>query len=124
MSILYAIVAVAMIFILAAIPLFPFWKAWKILKERHQDIWMGKGPFTLFEMLSSGVAVSDFIAVIRDSEKDRALAKRDPELVKWCHWSAEVWRMAPRSFLMQIGYFFVFLYFVIFFTSLIVSAFK
>jgi hypothetical protein len=49
--------------------------------------------------------------------------KRDPELIKWARLCREVWKMAPRSFVMQIIYFLVFFYFVGITTHVIMGAF-
>ena len=118
-SLIYMIVMMCVICLLAAIPLYPFWKVWKRLKTHHQDLWLGKGPFDVLTMITGTGAVSEFLEIIALAEKDEELIKRDPELIKWTRMSREVIRMLPRSFMGQIGYTIIFVWFTIFFSGLI-----
>lgn len=123
-SLIYMIVTMAVICLLLALPLFPFWKVWKRLKSHHPDLWAGKGPFDVLTMISGTGAVGEFLEIVALAEKDEELIKRDPELIKWTRFSREVLRMLPRSFMAQIGYALIFMYFVIFFSGAVMSFIK
>ena len=123
MGIVYIVVAIFVISLLAAIPLFPFWKVWARLKSHHGDLWMAKGPFDLWNMTAHPDVVRSFLDIVALADKDEILKERDPELIKWTRMSREIWRMAPTSFLGQIGYTLIFIYFVFFFTTSIMSIF-
>lgn len=123
-SLIYIIVAMVVICLLAALPLYPFWKVWKRLKTHHPDLWAAKGPFDLLTMISGTGAIGEFLEIVALAEKDEELIKRDPELIKWTRFSREVTRMLPRSFMAQIGYTLIFVYFVIFFTGVFMSFLK
>lgn len=79
---------------------------------------MGKGPFDVLTMISGTGAIGEFLEIIALAEKDEELIKRDPELIKWTRMSREVIRMLPRSFMGQIGYAIIFVWFAIFFASM------
>lgn len=119
LAILYIVVAGLVITLLLAIPLFPFCKLWSRIKNHHYDLWMSKGPFGLWDMMADPGLVRGFLDIVALADKDDALLTKDPELVKWAKVSREVWKMMPRSFLSQVGVFFVFLYFVWFLTGTI-----
>ncbi len=121
-KIVYLVVVSLVTGLLLAIPLFPFWKTWRRVKTNHPDLWQSKGPFDLMSMITHSEVVRSFMDIVALADRDEELKKQDPELVKWAKLSREVWKMAPRSFLGQIGYFFVFLYFVLFFTGLLMGA--
>lgn len=78
----------------------------------------------MMTMMAHGSSVRAFWDIIKESESDDALKKRDPELVKWAGLAREVARLLPRSFLGQLGYVLVFMYFVWFLTTLIMSLLK
>jgi len=65
-----------------------------------------------------------FLEVVDKVAGDEAMKKRDPDLVKWCIMVQGVRSMAPRSFPAQVGYFFIFLYFTGFLTSVLLSPFR
>lgn len=121
MALLYMVVAGLVMILFISLPLFPFCKVWRRLKHYHLDLWNAKGPFEIWDMMAHPSLVRSFMDIIALADKDETLAQRDPELVKWTRVSREVWRMMPRTFLSQIGYTLVFLYFVGFFTSVIVG---
>ena len=109
MGIVYIVVAILVISLLSAIPLFPFWKVWKRLKDYHPDLWAAKGPFDLWNLTSHPELVRGFLDIVALADKDEVLMQRDPQLIKWTRLAREVWRMAPKTFLAQLGYFFIFL---------------
>lgn len=123
MAIFYIVVAGLVMILLLALPLFPFCKVWKRLKTHHPGLWASKGPFDPVSLMAHPNLVRGFLDIVALADKDETLLNSDPELIKWCRVSREVWKMMPRSFLAQIGYALVFLYFVGFFTSAIVGAF-
>ncbi len=122
MSILYIVVAGLVMTLLIGIPLFPFCKVWLRLKSDHLDLWMSKGPFNLWDMMAHPELVRGFLDIVALADKDETLMQRDPALVKWAKLAREVWKMMPRSFIAQIGWALVFVYFVCFFTGTIVNA--
>ena len=117
----YIFVVLLVTSLLLSLPLFPFCKTWLRLKKYHQDLWDAKGPFDIMTMVTHSESVRGFMDILALADRDEELIKRDPELVKWCKLSREVWKLAPRGFMGQIGYFFVFLYFAWFLTSLIMG---
>lgn len=119
--ILYMVVAALVMVLLIAIPLFPFCKVWSRLKTHHLDLWMAKGPFDLWEMMAHPEYVRGFLDIIALADKDETLMANDPYLVKWSRIAREVWKMAPRTFVMQVVYALAYLYFVWFFSSTIVG---
>ncbi len=123
-DLIYILVVICVICLLLAIPLYPFWKVRARLKSHHPDIWAAKGPFDMLTLMAHGSAVREFLEIITLAEKDEELKKRDPELVKWAGLGREIMRMLPRSFLGQLGYVLVFMYFVWFLTTLIMSILK
>ena len=123
-DLIYILVVICVICLLLTIPLYPFWKVRARLKTHHPDLWAGKGPFDMMTMMAHGSAVRAFLDIIKEAKDDEALQKRDPELTKWAGLAREVMRMLPRSFLGQLGYVLVFIYFVGFFTMLIMSILK
>ena len=110
--------------LLLAIPLYPFWKVWKCIKEKHPDIWAQYGPFDLNNLLATTEIQNNFFKVINKGGDDEKLKGRDPELATWLRIAREVSKMAPRSFGRQVLYFFIFLFFVGTFTGTIVSWFE
>jgi hypothetical protein len=123
-DLIYILVVICVICLLLTLPLYPFWKVRARLKSHHPDLWAGKGPFDMMTMMAHGSAVRAVWDIIKDAENDAALQKRDPELTKWAGLAREVARLLPRSFLGQLGYVLVFMYFVWFLTSLIMSILK
>lgn len=123
MSILYIVVVVLVTFLLLSIPLYPFWKVWHRVKHYHPDLWNEKGPFDLGTLVGHPDVLRGLFDIITLADKDEVLMKKDPELIEWTRFAREVWVMLPRSFLGQIGYFVVFLYFVSFFTKVILGFF-
>ncbi len=124
MAVVYIVTVFLVTALLLSIPLFPFWKVSERLKTHHPDIWNSKGPFGILSLLAAPALLGSFFEVLEQVEKDAAMKKNDPELVKWCVMAREVLRMLPRSFPAQIGYFIIFLYFTGFFTSVILTPFK
>lgn len=122
MGLLYIVVASLVMILLGALPLFPFWKVWSRVKSHHLDLWMSKGPFDVWNMMAHPDVVRGFLDIVALADKDETLVAADPYLIKWTRFAREVWRMMPRSFLGQIGWALVFLYFVGFFTGSIVGA--
>lgn len=120
-KIVYLVVVLLVTSLLLALPLFPFCKTWLRLKRNHPDLWASKGPFDIMNMVTHSEVVRGFMDIVALADRDEELAKADPELIKWTRLSREVWKMAPRSFGMQIVYFFIFLYFAWFLTSLIMG---
>lgn len=121
MDIVYIVILLLVTGLLLGIPFFPFWKVWRRLATHHPKRWAESGPFDLRTMMAHPSVISAFMDIVRTYETDPAVKKRDPVLVKWARWSREVLHMAPRSFLAQIGYALVFIYFVSFFTSRIMA---
>ena len=119
-SVIYIIIVFFVTCLLLAFPLFPFWKVWRRIKSNHPALWADKGPFDVHTMTAHPSVVRNFMEIIAD----KGTAQGDAELTKWAGLAHEISKMAPRSFLAQIGYFFVFLYFVAFFTRLILQAFS
>ncbi len=123
-SVIYMIVMMCVICLLIALPLYPFWKVWGRLKTHHPDLWAAKGPFDPLTLVSGTGAIGEFLEIIALAEKDEELIKRDPYLIKWTRLAREVIRMVPRSFMGQIGYAIVFIWFAIFFSSLFMNFLK
>lgn len=121
MNIVYIFVVFLVTSLLLAPPLFPFWKVWHRVKYHHPDLWAAKGPFTVMDFVTGTGVLRSFLDIVALADKDEELQRRDPELVKWARLAREVWKMMPRSFLWQIGYVLIFLYFVAFFTGLIMG---
>jgi hypothetical protein len=121
MKIVYLFVVLSVTSLLLFIPLFPFWKVWQRVKNYHPDLWMAKGPFDIVTLVTTSGTVRSFLDIVALADRDEELKARDPELVKWARLAREVWRMAPQSFLWQAGYFFIFVYFSLFFTHMIMS---
>jgi hypothetical protein len=120
-KIVYLVVVLLVTSLLLALPLFPFCKTWLRLKRHHPDLWNSKGPFDIMNLITHSEAVRGFMDIVAVADRDEELAKSDPELIKWTKLSREVWKMAPRSFGMQIVYFFIFLYFTWFLTSMLMG---
>jgi hypothetical protein len=93
------------------------------LKAHHPDIWEEKGPFDIRTMTSYGTVFSSFIGFISTAGQDESLKAKDAELVSWCNGAREVIRMMPKSFLGQVGYVMIFIYFVFFFTTALLGLF-
>lgn len=123
MDLLYMVVGAFVMVLLLALPLFPFCKVWLRLKNYHLDLWMSKGPFDLWEMLAHPEVVRGFLDIVALADKDETLMEKDPDLVKWCRFAREVWKMMPRTFIGQIFAAVVFIYFVCTFTGSIVGLF-
>lgn len=121
MGILYIVITILVMVLLVALPIFPFCKVWQRLKSHHQDLWVSKGPFGIFDLMSHPEYVRGFLDIIALADKDETLMKDDPELVKWCRVSREVWKMMPKTFIGQIGLGLIFLYFSWFFSNAIVG---
>lgn len=119
-SVIYIIIVFFVTCLLLAFPLFPFWKVWRRLKGNHPALWADKGPFDLHTMTAHPSVVNNFMGIIADKNA----SKDDPELAKWAGLAHEISKMAPRSFLAQVGYFFVFLYFVAVITRLVFQVFS
>jgi hypothetical protein len=120
-NIVYLFVVFLVTSLLLALPLFPFWKVWSRVKNYHPDLWMSKGPFTVMDFVTGTGVLRSFLDIVALADKDEELMRRDPELVKWARLAREVWKMAPRSFLWQIIYAIIFIYFAAFFTGLIMG---
>jgi hypothetical protein len=120
-KIVYLFVVFLVTSLLLALPLFPFCKTWIRVKRYHPDLWNSKGPFDIMTLVTHSEVVRGFMDIVALADRDEELMKRDPELIKWTRLSREVWKMAPRSFGKQILYFFIFLYFVFFFTQMIMG---
>lgn len=122
-GLLYIVVIIFVTLLFIWAPLFPFYKAWKRLRDYHPDIWAAKGPFDIRTLTAYPASVSGFLEIVSLADRDETLTKKDPELIKWTRAAREVWKMAPRGFLSQIGYAFVFIWFVLLFSSLIMGLF-
>ncbi len=123
-ALLYIVIMFFVTGLLIWLPIFPFWKVWKRLKSHHPGLWASKGPFDIRTMAAHPEAFSGFLEIVNLAEKDETLIKKDPELVKWARAAREVLKMAPRGFMAQVGYFFVFLWFVLLFSSLLMDLFS
>lgn len=124
MAILYILVVFFVTCLLLCLPLFPFWKVWIRVRDHHQDLWNAKGPFPPQAFLRNPDLLRSFLDIVSLAEHDEILKDKDPELIKWCRVSLEVWRMLPRSFMAQLGTFILFLYFVGFLSSLVMDIFR
>ncbi len=124
MAVVYIVVAAFVIALLLSIPLLPFWKVWQRIKTHHSDIWRSAGPFELMGMLASPGLIGIFIDMLIRMENDKDLQTRDPYLGKWVRLAMEVIRMMPRTFLSQVGYVAVFLYFANMLTMLLITPFR
>ena len=124
MPVVYIVVAVFVIALLLSIPLFPFWKVWSRIKSHHQNIWLSAGPFEVMSMIASPGLAGIFIDVLIRMETDKELQARDPVLGKWVRMSMELLRMMPKTFLSQLGYFLLFLYFTEALTTLLTTPFR
>lgn len=119
---IYMFVVAFVTVLLLALPLFPFWKVWIRIRRRHPDIWAAQGPFDILSLVSKGStgrALWDVIVAAKDPQT----VKGDKHLVYWARVAREVAGMMPKSFIGQIGAAIVFLYFVLFFSSLLVNIF-
>lgn len=123
MIIVYIVVVAFVTALLLSIPLLPFWKVWLRIKSHHPDIWRSAGPFEVMSMIASPGLAGIFIDVLIRMENDKDLLGRDPFLRKWVHIAMEVVRMMPRTFMSQIGYFLVFLYFTNLLTTILLTPF-
>ena len=123
MIVVFIVVVAFVTALLLSIPLLPFWKVWQRIKFHHPDIWRSAGPFELMSMIASPGLAGIFINVLIRMENDKVLLSRDPVLKKWVHISMELVRMMPRTFMAQIGCFFVFLYFADLLTTILLSPF-
>ncbi len=122
-ALLYIVIMFFVTGLLIWLPVFPFWKVWKRLKTHHPDLWAAKGPFDIRTMTAHPETFSGFLEIINLAEKDETLVKKDPELVKWARGAREILKMAPNGFMGQVGYFIVFLWFVLLFSSLLMDVF-
>lgn len=107
-----------------AIPLFPFWKVRKIIRDHHPDIWAHYGPFDLQNLLATAEIQKNFFRIVALGGEDVKLKSEDARLATWLRICREVWAMAPQSFGRQVLYFALYLFFVGTFTSTIVSWFQ
>jgi hypothetical protein len=123
MAVVYIVTVLLVTALLLSIPLFPFWKVWTRLKA-YPDIWNAKGPFDLMSLLGTPALAGDFIDVLIEIKKDEHLKRRDPYLVKWAAMAVEIYLMLPRSFVAQVGWFILFMYFTGVLTSVLLSPFK
>jgi hypothetical protein len=110
--IVYLLVVFLVISLLLALPLFPFCKVWRRLKNYHPDLWLAKGPFGLMDFMAGGGTLKNFVAFLGEAANDEALKKKDPQLVSWARFSHELVKMLPKSFLGQIGVAVLFVYFL------------
>ncbi len=122
MGIVYILVVFFVTVLLVGPALYPFWKVTKLLKERHEDVWLSQGPFDFKTMIIYSTT-GNLIKFIKTAHEIPAV-KADKELVRWIRTCRDILKMLPRSFIAQIGYAMVFLYFVGFLTYLILGVFK
>lgn len=123
MSVLYIVVVFFVIVLLLSAPVYPFWKVCKRIRESHPGIWADQGPFTLVNMTSHPEVFKNLLTLIKTADTNPQFKGTDPELVRWSRTAHEIVKMAPKSFLAQVGYFVAFIYFVGFFTSIIFKVF-
>ena len=114
MSISFLIVTLCVIFALLSLPLFPFFRLQKHIKQNRQDLWIDKGPFDLLNLLSGGDIRDSFFGIIKETDEN---VEEDAELVKWAKLCHEIVKMFPKSFIGQVGYFFILLFFTGMFTK-------
>jgi hypothetical protein len=119
MAIVYIVVAFFVTVLLLSIPLFPFCKVVGRIKSHHPKLWQSRGPFTLRVMTADGNVVRTLFDIIQTADAEGSDTAKDLTLVKWARLSRDVWAMAPRGFVAQVCYFFIFLFFVGFLTSVI-----
>lgn len=119
MGIVYLLVVFFVTCLLLSPLMYPYYKVWKNLKDNHPDVWAAKGPFDVRAMLADGRLVQDFLNLLNDG----ALAEKDPALGAWMRRARDLGGLWPKSFWGQIAAVLVFLYFVSFFTSLILGLF-
>lgn len=117
MSPLYLLVVLFVTSLLLALPLFPFWKFCSRLKSHHPAAWASQGPFDLRTVLATSGAFANLVAVVRAAALSLDAAGNDPVLLKWARLAAGVWKLSPRSFLAQVGYTLVLLYFIFIFSA-------
>lgn len=120
----YIFVTLFVTFFLIYLTLFPFCKVWKRLKHYHPGIWAAKGPFDIRTMAAHPNSISSFLEIIALADRDETLLKKDPELIKWCRFAREVWKMVPRSFVGQVIAFIGFVWFDLLFIHLIMGLFR
>ncbi|MDE2336508.1 MAG: hypothetical protein KGL10_04290 [Alphaproteobacteria bacterium] len=89
--------------LLLSVPLFPFWKVWRRLRDHHPDIWRAAGPFAPRDMLRSPGLVGIFTDVIVKINRDKARQAQDPELARWVRACVELIRLFPRTWGARIG---------------------
>ncbi|MFH1158345.1 MAG: hypothetical protein V1721_05615 [Pseudomonadota bacterium] len=124
MSVVYIGTVFLVIVLLLSLPLFPFWKVWERLKTHHQDIWNARGPFDLLSLVAMPACLGSFLEVMDMAEKDEALKRHDPYLVKWCAMAREVRELIPQSFPGQVCYFLIFFCFTGILTAVFLSPFR
>lgn len=128
MSVVYIVIVFLVTVLLLAIPLFPFWKVASVARKRHPALWMEYGPADIRTFLAYPGMLLELPRQVAKASKDKSgenpahvAIRRDSELIKWTRMALEVRKIAPKSFIGQIGAVIVFLWFLILFTNMIGS---
>ena len=87
---------------MAALPLYPFYKVWKRLRDHHRDLWNGMGPFDPMSLLTMSRTQKSFMRIIALAKEQETLQERDPELIKWTNVCNELIKALPKSFTKQV----------------------
>lgn len=124
MPVVYIFVVAFVTALLLTPALLPFWKVVSRLKANYPKVWDARGPFNVTDIIAAPALLEELNKVIDDFAKDETVKKQDPQMAKWCNLALGIRQMLPKTFLGQVGYFFIFLYFTGFFTFLLIRAFQ
>ena len=102
MGLLYVFCGFVVISCMLALPIYPFFKVWKRLRDHNRDLWNGMGPFGLLDLITTERVQRNFIRIINIAKDQEELQERDPELIKWTNVCREFLKALPKGFVKQI----------------------
>lgn len=123
MGLIYLICGFFVIACMLALPILPFYKVWKRLRDHHRDLWNGMGPFEVMDLITSSQTQKSFLRIIALAKEQETLQERDPELVKWTNVCNEFIKALPRGFGKQLFLAIILLFIASSFTTGLVSLF-
>lgn len=123
-DIAYSVVALSVTILLLGALIFPFWKVWFLMKTRHTDLWELRGPFGWRDFLKNRATLKEFLTIIALADRDDILKERDASFVRWTQAAREIQKLMPVGLFAQLGYFFLFVCFVLLLTHNIMGVFS
>lgn len=116
-TVVYTLILLFVSALFLALPLYPWIRLMRMLKEHHYDTWRGLGKPTLMAVLSFPAVRDSMLDFVIKVDKTPYWKNTDLEVFKYGRLCREIWMLMPSSFGKQLFIAFILLFIIGNFTS-------